>query len=39
MLRADLMKPDLFSEILLLGSGALLLGSLLLVVMSALARA
>jgi len=39
MLRADLLKPDLLSEIVLLGSGALLLGSLLLVVMSALARA
>jgi hypothetical protein len=39
MLRAELLKPDLFSEIVLLGSGALLLGSLLLVVITALARA
>ena len=39
MLCADLLKPDLFSEIVLPGSGALLLGLLLLVVMTALARA
>ena len=39
MLRADLLKPDLFSEIVLLGSGALLFVSLLLIVVTALARA
>jgi hypothetical protein len=35
----DLMKPDLFSEIVLLGSGALLVFSLLLIVLTALNRA
>ena len=35
----DLMKPDLFSEIVLLGSGALIFVSLLLMVVTALARA
>jgi len=39
MLRADLLKPDLLSEIVLLGSGALLFGSLLLIVVSVLTRA
>ena len=39
VLRADLLKPDLFSKIVLLGSGALFLGSLFMVVMTALARA
>jgi hypothetical protein len=39
VLRADLLKPDLFSKIVLMVSGALLLGSLFLVVMIALARA
>jgi hypothetical protein len=39
VLRADLLKPDLFSKIVLMVSGALLLGSLFLVVMTALARA
>jgi hypothetical protein len=34
----DLMKPDLFSEILLLGSGGLLFASLLLLVVIALTR-
>jgi hypothetical protein len=38
MLRADLLKPDLVSELVLLGSGALLLVSLLLIVVTALAR-
>jgi len=35
----DLLKPDLFSKILLLGSGELILISLLLVVTAALTRA
>jgi hypothetical protein len=39
MRKEDLMKPDLFSEIVLLGSGALLFLSLLLVVVTALNRA
>lgn len=39
MLRADFLQPDLFSKIVLLGSGALFLGSLFMVVMTALARA
>jgi hypothetical protein len=39
MHREDLMKPDLFSEIVLLGSGGLLFASLLLVVVIALTRA
>jgi hypothetical protein len=39
MYREDLMKPDLFSEIVLLGSGGLLFASLLLVVVTALTRA
>jgi hypothetical protein len=34
----DLMKPDLFSEIVLMGSGGLLLASLLLIVVIALTR-
>jgi hypothetical protein len=38
MLRADLLKPDLVSELVLLGSAALLLVSLLLVVVTAVAR-
>src|ERR1700730_11145511 len=39
MLRADLLKPDLLSEIVLLGSGALLFGSLLLIVVTVLTQA
>jgi hypothetical protein len=39
MLRADLLKPDLLSGIVLLTSGALLFGSLLLIVVTALTRA
>jgi len=39
MLRADLLKPDLLSKAVLLGSGALLFGSLLLIVLTAFARA
>ena len=39
MLRADLLKPDLLSEIVLLGSGALLFVSLLLIVVAAVTRA
>jgi hypothetical protein len=39
MLRADLLKPDLVSEVVLLGSGALLVISLLLIVVTALTRA
>jgi hypothetical protein len=35
----DVMKPDLFSEILLLGTGALIFVSLLLIVVTALTRA
>jgi hypothetical protein len=35
----DLMKPDLFSEIVLLGSGGLIMVSLLLIVAAALTRA
>lgn len=35
----DLMKPDLISEIVLLGSGGLMFVSLLLVVVTAFARA
>jgi hypothetical protein len=35
----DLMKPDLFSEIVLLGSGALMFVSLLLIIVTALTRA
>jgi hypothetical protein len=35
----ELMKPDLFSEIVLLGSGGLIFVSLLLIVSAALARA
>ncbi len=35
----DLMKPDLFSEIVLLGSAGLIFVSLLLVVAAALTRA
>jgi hypothetical protein len=36
---ADLMKPDLLSEIVLLGSGGLLFAALLLIVVTALTRA
>lgn len=39
MLRADLLKPDLLSEIVLLGSLAVLFGSVLLAVVTALAQA
>jgi hypothetical protein len=39
MLRADLLKPDLLSEVVLLGSIAVLFGSLLLAVVTALAQA
>ncbi len=35
----DLMKPDLFSEIVLLGGGGLIFVSLLLIVAAALTRA
>ena len=35
----DLMKPDLFSEIVLLGSGGLIFVSLLLIVVAVLTRA
>jgi hypothetical protein len=35
----ELMKPDLFSEIVLLGSGGLIFVSLLLIVSAALMRA
>jgi hypothetical protein len=38
MLRTDLLKPDLVSELVLLGSGTLLFVSLLLIVVTALAR-
>jgi len=38
MLRADLLKPDLLSEIVLLGSGALLFSSLLLIVVTVLTQ-
>jgi hypothetical protein len=34
----ELMKPDLFSEILLMGSGGLVFASLLLIVVIALTR-
>ena len=34
----ELMKPDLFSEIVLMGSGGLLLASVLLIVVIALTR-
>ena len=34
----DLMKPDLFSEIVLMGSGGLLIASVLLIVAIALTR-
>ena len=37
--KANLMSPDLLSEIVLLGSGVLLFGSIWLVVVTALARA
>ena len=36
---SDLMKPDLFSEIVLLGSAGMIFVSLLLVVVAALTRA
>jgi len=39
MHRQDLMKPDLFSEIVLLGSGGVLFASVLLIVVIALTRA
>jgi hypothetical protein len=39
MHREDLMKPDLFSEIVLLGSGGVLFASLLVIVVIALTRA
>jgi len=39
MLQADLLKPDVLSETVLLGSGALLFVSLLLIVVTALTRA
>ena len=39
MLHADLLKPDILSEIVLLGSGALLFGSLLLIVVTVLTQA
>jgi hypothetical protein len=35
----DLMKPDLFSEIVLLGSGTLIFVSLVLIIATALTRA
>jgi len=35
----DLMKPDLFSEIVLLGSGGVIFASLLLIVVTAFTRA
>jgi hypothetical protein len=38
MHREDLMKPDLFSEMVLLASGSLLFVSLLLIVATALTR-
>jgi len=38
MLRTDLLKPDLVSELVLLGSGTLLFVSVLLIVVTALAR-
>ena len=38
MHREDLMNPDLFSEIVLLGSASLLFSSLLLVVVTVLTR-
>jgi len=38
MHRADLLKPDLLSEIVLLGAGALIFVALLLVTVTALAR-
>jgi hypothetical protein len=38
MLRPDLLKPDLLSEIVLLGSGTLIFASLLLIVVTALTR-
>ena len=39
MHRQDLMKPDLFSEIVLLGSGGVVFASVLLIVVIALTRA
>jgi hypothetical protein len=39
MLRTDLLKPDLVSELVLLGSATLLLVSLLLIVVTAFTRA
>jgi hypothetical protein len=38
MHRADLLKPDLLSEIVLLGTGALIFVALLLVTVTVLAR-
>jgi hypothetical protein len=39
MQRAEILKPDLLSEIVLVGSGLLLFSSLLLVVVTALTQA
>jgi hypothetical protein len=38
MRRGDLMKPDLLSEMLLLGSGVLIFVTLILIVVAALVR-
>jgi hypothetical protein len=38
MQRADLLKPDLVSEIVLLGAGTLILASLVLIAVTALTR-
>ena len=38
MLREDLMKPDLLSEIVLLGMGALIVVALLLIVVAAVTQ-
>jgi hypothetical protein len=39
MLRADLLKPDLLSKAVLLGTGAVIFGSLLLIVITVLTLA
>jgi hypothetical protein len=39
MLREDLLKPDLLSEMVLLGSGVLIFVSLVLILVTALTRA
>jgi hypothetical protein len=39
MRRDDLMKPDLLSELLLLGSGVVLVATMLLIVIAAFTRA